>query len=271
MSLSTTEPSALLRDAVDLAEQAGELLESYYGKLRRADAARKQGRRRDLVSQADHEAESLVFAQIPESDDVLAEEGSVRSNGAVRCWIVDPLDGTVNYLHGIPFWAVSIGVVDEGSLVAAVVHAPVLGQTFTAERGRGCKLNGGIVTVSRTTELAESIVATGFAYNRNEVLDNNLDNWTTLALASAGVRRMGAASLDLAYTACGRLDGYWELHLSPWDVAAGTLLVREAGGRVTDFSGDEGNDAVVHGANIVASNGSIHGDICGLLSPLKGF
>jgi len=271
VSPSATESTALLNDALALAEQAGELLRSHYGTLRRSDAARKGGRRRDLVSQADREAESLVFAQIPESDDVLAEEGNVRSNGAARCWIVDPLDGTVNFLHGIPFWAVSIGVVDEGSLVAAVVHAPVLGQTFTAERGRGCRLNGETVTVSPTAELAESILASGFAYNRNEVLDNNLDNWSTLALACAGVRRMGAASLDLAYTACGRIDGYWELHLSPWDVAAGTLLVREAGGEVSDFAGNEDLNSVVHSANIVASNGSIHSAIRDLLSPLRGF
>jgi len=266
--MPTTNP--LLKQAVDVAGAAGELLLSYYGELRRQHADRKGGLRRDLVSKADREAESLILSTIPAGDDVIGEEGGERSSGAVRRWIVDPLDGTVNYLHQIPFWAVSIAVVEDNELVAAVVHAPALGETFTAAREDGCRRNGAAVAVSGTEELAESVLATGFSYNRNELVDNNLDNWSTLALAAAGMRRLGAASLDLAYTACGRLDGYWELHLSPWDVAAGVLLVREAGGVATDFGGAEALDAVVHGANIVASNGRIHHALRARLAPLKG-
>jgi myo-inositol-1(or 4)-monophosphatase len=264
-------PANTLTDtAEEVARAAGELLASYYGELRRRHADRKGGLRRDLVSRADREAEALVFDRVPAADDVMGEEGSKRSTGAKRRWVVDPLDGTVNYLHGIPFWAVSIGIIEDGELVAAVVHAPALGETFSATRHGGCRRNGDGVAVSATGELAESVLATGFPYDRNELVDNNLDNWSTMALASAGLRRLGAASLDLAYTACGRLDGFWELHLSPWDVAAGVLLVREAGGKASDFGGDEGLDAVLHGRNIVASNGLIHEQLRTRLAPLKG-
>ena len=255
--------------AKELAIAAGDLLYSYYGHLRRRHADRKGGLRRDLVSRADREAEQLLFERIPDGDDVLGEEGSARSTGAERCWIVDPLDGTVNFLHGIPFWAVSVAVVEAGKLAAAVVHAPALRETFTAVRGAGCRCNGDETTTSDTSELAEAVLGTGFAYNRNTVPDTNLDNWSTMALQSAGLRRMGAASLDLAFTACGRLDGFWELHLEPWDVAAGTLLVREAGGRVSNFAGSEDLDAVLYGRNIVATNGPLHEDVRRRLAPLR--
>lgn len=261
---------APLEAALRLSQGAGEILSSHYGRLRRGDADRKSGRRRDLVSTADHEAESYLFKLIPESDDVLAEEGNNRDIGSRRSWVVDPLDGTVNFLHGIPFWCVSIAVIDDGEISAAVVHAPALGQTFTAEKGGGCALNGEPIEVSRTTDIGEAMLATGFAYNRNEVPDNNIDNWATMALQAAGLRRMGAAALDLAYTAAGRLDGYWELHLSPWDVAAGALLVREAGGVVSNFFGWEDVASVLYSRHIIASNGSLHEQIRERLSPLQG-
>lgn len=267
---TSSDSTSTLQQAEEIARAAGDLLASYYGELRRADAERKRGLRRDLVSVADREAERLIFERIPAADDITAEEGSDRDTGAVRRWIVDPLDGTVNYLHGLPFWAVSIGVVDDGELVAAVVHAPALGETFLAAPEIGCRRNGAAVGVSPTTDLGDAVLATGFAYNRDEVADDNLDNWAAMAHASAGLRRFGAASLDLAYTACGRLDGFWELHLAPWDVAAGTLLVRTAGGTVTDFSGSEAADDVLQGRNIVASNSHIHTQITARLAPLKG-
>jgi myo-inositol-1(or 4)-monophosphatase len=253
-----------------LAQGAGELLSSHYGTLRRADADRKDGRRRDLVSVADREAERYLFERIPATDDVLAEEGSDRTSGGRRRWVVDPLDGTVNYLHGIPFWCVSIAIIEDNELSVAVVHAPVLAQTFTATRGGGCFLNGERVCISQATDIREAILATGFAYNRNEVPDNNVDNWATMALQAAGLRRMGSAALDLAYTACGRLDGYWELHLSPWDVAAGALLVREAGGVVSNFRGEEDVAAVIGSRHIIASNNILHELIRSRLSPLQG-
>ncbi|MEE8105659.1 MAG: inositol monophosphatase family protein, partial [Planctomycetota bacterium] len=213
-----------MRDTVvDIARAAGNVLLAHYGKLRRDDADLKDGNRRDLVSQADLDAEEYIKAHIPEDDDLLSEESPAREQGASRQWIVDPLDGTVNFLHGIPFWGVSIAVLENGEFLAGAIHAPALNQTFSAERGEGAHLNGERIDVSKTAALGDSVVATGFAYARNELPDHNIDNFVEVCRAAAGVRRMGAAALDLAYTACGRLDGFWELHLNPWDVAAGIL------------------------------------------------
>ena len=184
--------------------------------------------------------------------------------------LLTPLDGTVNFLHGIPFWAVSIAVIEAGRLSVAVVHAPALGQTFTARAGSGCFLNEKRVGVSSTGDIGEAILATGFAYERNRLPDNNLDNWTRMALDAAGVRRLGSAALDLSYTACGCFDGFWELHLNAWDVAAGSLLVREAGGRVSDFHGSEDVDRILYARHVVASNGLVHEAIRERLAPLKG-
>lgn len=259
----------MLEAILDAAREAGDLLARHYGSLSRADAERKAGVRRNLVSQADLEAEEALRRRIPDEHDVLAEEGSARQTGARRCWVVDPLDGTVNFLHGIPFWCASIAVVEDGEPIAAVVHAPALNQTFTATAGGGARLNDESISVSATDELAEAILATGFAYRRDELADDNLDNFVTMGHAAAGLRRMGSAALDLSYTACGRLDGFWELHLEPWDVAAGTLIVREAGGTVTDFRGDPDYGTILHGRNIVASNGRIHDAIRGRLAPLQ--
>jgi myo-inositol-1(or 4)-monophosphatase len=259
---------SLLADVLHLARGAGDVLSGFYGKLRRSDAARKEGWR-DLVSEADLSSQRWLLERIPRGDDVLAEEGAGRDAGARRKWVVDPLDGTVNFLHGIPFWAVSLAVVEDRELKAGVVHAPRLGQTFAAEAGRGAWLNQEPARVSATADLREALLATGFAYRRNELSDDNLDNFKTLVLAAAGVRRLGAASLDLAYVACGRFDGFWELHLSPWDMAAGALLVREAGGRVTDFAGREDLDSVLHRRHLVASNGLVHEQIRGRLAPLR--
>jgi myo-inositol-1(or 4)-monophosphatase len=259
----------VLEEALRIATRAGEVLLQYHGRLRRVDARRKDGRR-DLVSEADLAAERCIVDAIPAADDVLSEEGSARDRGARRRWVVDPLDGTVNFLHGIPFWCVSIAGIEDGELRAGVVHAPELGHTFTAAAGGGCFLNGAPIAVSDTAELADSILATGFAYRCDEVKDHNFDNFHALGFASAGLRRMGAAALDLAYVAAGRLDGFWEMHLNAWDVAAGALLVREAGGRVTDFGGKGALDDVLLGRNVVASNGRIHEAIRAKLAPLRG-
>jgi myo-inositol-1(or 4)-monophosphatase len=176
----------------------------------------------------------------------------------------------VNFLHGIPFWCVSIGVVERGALAAAAIHAPELRQTFTAAAGAGAFCNGERLRVSGTAEIGDAILATGLAYRRNELLDHNLDNITTLGFAAADLRRCGAAALDLAYVAAGRLDGFWETHLNAWDLAAGVLLVREAGGRVTDFRGSEDPERILHGRNVVASNGPLHEQIRSRLAPLRG-
>ncbi len=256
------------KELTRIATQAGELLLSYYGQLSTADATRKGSARRDLVSEADIAAEALILAAVPPGERVLAEESGERA-GVGRYWVVDPLDGTINFLHGIPFWCVSIASLEDGELTAAVVHAPAIGMTFAASRGGGATLNGEGIAVSGVEQVGDAILATGFPYARDTVADHNLDNIEPLGLVAGGLRRMGSAALDLAFTAAGRLDGFWELHLNAWDVAAGTLLVQEAGGLVTDFHGNRRLDRVLYGRHIVASNGRVHGDILDRLSPLR--
>lgn len=269
MNNTRPSPGSLLPLALSLAQAAGEELTAREGHLHRSDARRK-GLSRDLVSEADLAAERTILGGIPAGDRVLAEEsgGPEDVTAPGRLWIVDPLDGTVNYLHGLPFWAVSIGVFEAGVPIAAVVHAPRLGLTFTAARGEGAFLGDQKLSVSATAEIREALLATGFSYNRNEHPDNNLDSFRRLALDAADVRRLGAAALDLALVAAGRLDAFWELHLGPWDVAAGMLLVREAGGRVSDYHGHEDTTSVLFSRHVIASNGPLHQPITERLAPL---
>lgn len=255
--------------ALDLAQRAGERLLHYYGRLNRHHADLKKGYRRDLVSRADVEAEEIIISGLPIEDSVLAEESGRRETDSSRLWVVDPLDGTVNYLHQIPFWAVSIALVEDGKLAIGVIHAPALGMTFSASRGGGAHLLTEPIAVSDTALLGDAILASGFSYHRHELADHNLDNWRNLAFAAAGLRRFGSAALDLAFVAAGRFDGFWELHLNPWDVAAGALIVREAGGEVSTFTGAQSVDEVLHRRHLVASNGTLHGDLLGILQPLR--
>lgn len=225
-----------------------------------------KGLPRDIVTEADREAEKVVLdvirREFPE-DGVVAEETSPKPIRGGRVWLVDPLDGTVNFAHGIPIFAVSVGFVEGGVPKVGVVHAPRLGETFAAAAGEGATLNGERLAVSRRDDLRHCLLCTGFAYQRNQVKENNLDNFARMALHARGVRRLGSAALDLAFVAAGRYDGYWELWLSPWDVAAGIVLVREAGGLVTRIGG---GDDVLYSDTILATNGRIHGALGGMLT-----
>ena len=224
-----------------------------------------KGRARDLVTGADRAAEALVLERLRAAfpgDGIVSEETRPEYLREGRVWVVDPLDGTVNFAHGIPLFSVSIGLLVDGEPVAGAVHAPRLEETFTSSRGEGTTLNGAPVRVSGQIDLAKSLLVTGFPYQRNEVVRNNMDNFVRLALHARGVRRLGSAALDLAFVACGRFDGYWELWLSPWDVAAGIGLVREAGGRVEGLHG-EGDP--VTGESLVATNGLIHAALDGMV------
>ena len=206
---------------------------------------------RDLVTSADVATEELLIQKIQESfpdDGVLAEESGSMGNDAVQ-WCIDPLDGTVNFVHGLPMFGVSIARLRHGEPELAVVYLPVLNEMFVAMRGGGAFLNQIPITVSSAKGLDSSVVATGFPYRRNQLADNNLENFNRVFLKVRGLRRMGSAAIDLAYVDSGKLDVYWELHLSPWDAAAGALLVREAGGMVDTVV--PGGDWL-HGKNILA-------------------
>lgn len=246
-----------LEVAIDAAMQAGTILENYWGKL---PSVEKKGLEGNLVTVADREAEAciqtLLYKKRPHYSFLGEESGGKRSKGPI--WIVDPLDGTTNYTHQYPFVAVSIALMEGETALVAVVYNPIYKELFTAERGKGAYFQGESMRVSHTKTVKKALLATGFAYDRSMRHDNNYKEFCALTSASQGVRRLGSAALDLAYVALGRLDGFWESGLSSWDMAAGRLLVEEAGGNVTDFNGAPFN---LESGRILATNGFIHGEL----------
>jgi myo-inositol-1(or 4)-monophosphatase len=252
--------------AIEVAREAGQILGENYG---RAKQVRYKGEV-DLVTEIDERSEALIVGRIqqhfPEHNILGEESGSTRSpetDSAYR-WIIDPLDGTTNFAHGYPFFCVSIALQRCGETVLGVVYAPTLNELFVAERGNGAFLNGRRLAVSTTDALIRSLLVTGFNYDRTTARAN-LAYWEHFLMHSQAVRRDGSAALNLCFIAAGRFDGYWELGLKPWDSAAGELLVREAGGQVTDF------DARSHQLSdsvLLATNGVIHEAMLdGLRSP----
>jgi len=212
----------------------------------------------DLVTEADHAAEQAIVAILRErhpDHDILAEEGDYGRRGADHRWIVDPLDGTTNFAHGFPWFAVSIALEVRGAVVLGAVFNPHNRELFIAERGRGATLNGRPLRVSTTAVLERALLATGFAYDHKVSPDNNYGQFERFQRLAQAVRRAGVASLDLACVAAGRFDGFWELKLKPWDVAAGVLLVEEAGGQVSDYAG---MPMPLDRGEILASNGRLH-------------
>ncbi|MCG3135963.1 MAG: Fructose-1,6-bisphosphatase/inositol-1-monophosphatase [Planctomycetes bacterium] len=266
--------------ALEAARAGGDELMRRYRVSGIRENATTKSTRRDLVTDADRAAEAAVLGVLRGAcpDDVfLAEESANAVTGAAeasaaaarggRVWIVDPLDGTVNFAHGIPCFAVSVGLLVGGTPSVGVVHAPALAETHAGAVGCAsapgrATLNGAPVRVSATDTLPDALVATGFAYDIENLADDNLDNLVRVARAARGLRRLGSAALDLAWVACGRLDAFWELHLSPWDVAGGAALVTAAGGRVTDMTG--GPD-FIFGRHVLATNGRVHDEVRGVL------
>jgi myo-inositol-1(or 4)-monophosphatase len=219
----------------------------------------------DLVTDADIASEETILAAIrsvyPQHGITAEESGSQPSSSAER-WLVDPLDGTVNYAHRVPFFAVSIAFACGDEVLAGVVLNPLSGELFSAQAGTGAFLNGEPIAVGPETRLADSLLATGFPYDRSRGFDAMAGRLLRILQASRGIRRFGSAALDLCFVACGRYAGYWEKGLQPWDSAAGALIVREAGGRTTDFSNRPfGAD----GREVLATNGRIHAEMLALL------
>jgi myo-inositol-1(or 4)-monophosphatase len=208
------------------------------------------------VTAADREAEAAIIeilrAARPD-DGIMAEEGSESASSSGRRWVIDPLDGTVNFLHGIPHSAVSVALEEEGETIVGVVHDIYRNEEFWAVRGAGAFLDGAPISVSPTPGIGAALVSTGFAYDRQERADDYTRMINAVLRVAQGLRRMGSAAIDLSWVACGRYDGHWEIRLAPWDVAAGLLLVREAGGMTSSF---DGGPATHH--DVVATNGLIH-------------
>ena len=229
----------LLNIAVTAARAAGSIIVRYLDRVDTLDVATKH--MNEFVTQVDKEAEAIIIADIRKAypnHAILAEESGAAGDSEYR-WIIDPLDGTTNYLHGFPQFCVSIALEHRGRLEQGVVFDPLRQELFTASRGAGARLNDRRIRVSRQNALEGSLLGTGFPFRGDYDLDTYLETMRALVPKSAGVRRAGAAALDLAYVAAGRLDGFWEFGLEPWDMAAGVLLIREAGGLVTDADGDE--------------------------------
>jgi len=219
----------------------------------------------DLVTEADRQAEALIIKLIRErypDHDFLAEEGDYTETGSDYRWIIDPLDGTTNYAHGFPWFAVSIALEVKGRLELGVVYNPYVGDFYVAERGSGAFLNERRLKVSTIDTLERSLLATGFAYDHKKCKSNNYDYFTRFQKEAQACRRPGAASLDLASVAAGRFDGFWELKLKPWDLAAGILLIEEAGGLVSNF---DGLPMTLESQECMASNRLIHGEMQAIL------
>ncbi len=220
----------------------------------------------DLVSEVDSAAEQAIIEVLkyayPEHA-ILAEESGPQGDSEYL-WIIDPLDGTTNFLHGFPQYAVSIALSHKQTLTHAVVYDPGRNELFTATRGRGAYLNDRRLRVSKRIRLTDALIGTGFPFRELKHLDAYLDMFRDIVKNTAGVRRAGAASLDLAYVAAGRLDGFWEMGLGPWDIAAGNLLIQEAGGLIGDFEGDDG---YLESGNVVSGNPKIFAQLIKILAP----
>jgi len=241
--------------ALDIAREAGaELLD----RLRRPREIAEKGRRADLVTDADRASEKIVLERLRSaypSATILAEESGTHAGTSDERWIVDPLDGTTNFTHGYPMFCVSIAYERAGELVAGVVYAPMMDECFAAERGAGAQMNGRPMRVSSVERLGDAMTCTGF---HPADFERNARCFRAVSQRAQAVRRDGSAALDLAYVACGRFEGFWEYDLSPWDVAAGTLLVREAGGTVTRIDGSPG---ALDARSILATNTRIHAQL----------
>lgn len=252
--------------AIIVAREAGELVQE--GFYRRRQIAHKS--QRELVTSVDVASERLIRQRIshkfPDHHIVAEELSPDGSLSGKTVWVVDPLDGTNNFAHGVPFFAISIAVVVQGCLSVGVIVDPLRNEEFAAISGEGSELCEQKISVSNTENIADSLLATGFPYDISPNSENNLDWFVRFSYASQGIRRIGSAALDLAYTACGRFDGFWELKLKPWDMSAGALIVKQAGGVVTDF---DNKPWQISSDRIVAANPQVHQQMISLIKSFK--
>ena len=253
--------SAYSRIAILTAKKAGLLLRRKLAQKRKVTYKGAV----NLVTEMDWASEKVIVSTLSRhfpNHGFLAEEKAARQGVSPFRWVIDPLDGTTNYAHGFPIFCVSIALEKENELILGVVYDPMRQELFLAEKGKGARLNGKRIHVSSTRKLSRSLLATGFPYDLRESPVNNFDHFQNFGLQVHAVRRTGSAALDLCYVAAGRFDGFWEMKLGPWDLAAGSLIIREAGGKVTDFSGE---NLGLDGRYVLASNGKIHHEMIALL------
>ena len=245
--------------AIEAARAAARILRENFGKIDAGDIREKS--QNDYLTFVDEASEKKIIAMIRQAypaHAILAEESGHSIQKDEYEWIIDPLDGTKNYISGIPVFAISIGLRVQGQMQIGVVHDPIKGDTFHAIRHQGAYHNGRKIKVSQRSDLSGCLIATGFPFKRKEILSDYLDSFRDIFLKCSGIRRMGAAALDLSYLAAGRFDAFWEVGLSPWDMAAGSILIEEAGGYLSDFWG---KNKYMDNGYILSSNGRIHDDL----------
>lgn len=251
----------LLDIAISAVKESGRIQKEWLGKDKKVELKGEI----NLVTEVDKKCEERVVEIIKEAfpqHNILTEETPMPEGSSSYRWIIDPLDGTTNYAHGYPCFCTSIALELEGESVLGAVYDPFLDELFTAQKGKGAFLNGERISVSETERLTEALICTGFPYDLRESPVNNLDHFNNFIMEARAIRRDGSAALDLCYVAAGRFDGFWELKLNPWDVAAGKLIVEEAGGVVSNFAG---GPLDIYGQETLASNGRIHGEMIGVL------
>jgi len=261
--MSQSKPT--LADLEDMGRAAGEILRDGFGKVHEID---RKGVI-DLVTEVDKEAEAFLLQQIQErfpDSQAVGEEGGRLSGSGDGKWYIDPIDGTTNYTHGLPIFCVSIAYEEAGELAFGIVYNPIQEEFYSAESGGGAFLNGRALQVNQISEVANSLLVTGFPYDIRTNPDNNLAEYARFSMRTHGVRRLGAAALDLCYVAAGYFDGYWEKRLNVWDIAAGALIVREAGGKVTDVKGAA--DIMIETESIMAANPKLHSEMLKVLQEI---
>lgn len=248
--------------AIKAARIGGAVLEGYFNsKLNIGYKGRI-----DPVTIADKSSQQAIITFLGKkfpSHAFIGEEDGLKQACSDYCWIIDPLDGTVNFIHGVPFFCVSIGLLYKGKIIAGAVYAPCLNELFAAQKGSGAWLNGKKIKVSRESKLVRSLVVTGFPYDIDSGTGRIMKSLASVIVNVQGVRRLGSAALDLAYVSCGRFEAFWEKGLQPWDVAAGAIMVEEAGGKVTDYAGGKG---YVFGKTLIATNGRVHAPMKALIN-----
>ncbi|MFH1784663.1 MAG: inositol monophosphatase family protein [bacterium] len=252
------------KTAIDAALSAGKFLRARQGKIKTYDF--KNGSITNIVTDVDRKSEALIIRTIrkvfPEHEFLAEESGKNKARSEYR-WIIDPIDGTTNFVHSFPFFCVSIALEKAGKLEVGVVYNPVHDELFYAQRGKGAYLNRKRIRTSSISDISRSLLATGFAYDADKCTKNdNINNFKEFLRVSQAVRRAGSAALDLCYVACGRFDGFWEWDLSPWDTAAGVVIVKEAGGRVTKF---DGSAYTPYDKTLLATNSAIHKNMVSVL------
>ena len=267
MTLSINEINDLTQTAIHAAQLGGAILQDY---AQKGFTINSKGQAINLVTEADLQSEKAIIQSIrntfPEHQILSEEQGLQDIPQHPIKWIIDPLDGTINFAHGFPMYNVSIGVEYQGTCVIGVIYDPTRDELFHGQQGRGATLNGAPIQVSTTPKLAEALLVTGFAYDIHTATDNNLKEFCAFTLRARGMRRTGTAAIDLCYIACGRLDGFWELQLNPWDTAAGKVIVEEAGGKITNYAGAPYS---IYGKTILATNTLIHSEMLGVLKEVR--